>query len=133
MACIVVLSKEIEVCTVLLLTVLLHPVLGTVLMAGDEPTPPRPQQQHDQGLAAQSSRSAFGAGPGLQQQPQAEPYQQQQQQLQPQFQQQMPFGMLQQASQGMFDVQQRNQMLYEALQLKDHQPVNHAADHELTR
>lgn len=108
-------------------------------MAGDEPSPPRQQQQNGQDLAAQPSRSfaGMGAGAGFQQPTtQGDPYQQQPQQQyqQQQFQQQMPFGMQQQQQQpGMFDAQQRQQMLYEALKLEGHHQVDHAANQELNR
>lgn len=94
-------------------------------MAGDEPTPPRPLQP-----AGQQQQQYTG----FQQQPQ-QADQQQQQQF---YQQQQPLNMLQQQQQaapgGMFDAQQRNQMLFEALQLEGQRPVvDHAATHELSR
>jgi hypothetical protein len=101
-------------------------------MAGDEPSPPKQpqQQQYGQDLLAQSSRSTLNFG--YQQQFQQLPPQQQQfqqpglnfqQQLGANFQQQL--GMQQQQQQlhggtGLLDNQQRQAMLYEALQLEGH-------------
>lgn len=110
-------------------------------MAGDEPSPPKQpqQQQYGQDLLAQSSRSTLNLGYQQQQLLQADPPQQQFQQLPPQqqqfqqaglnFQQQLganfqqQLGMQQQqlhGGTGLLDNQQRQAMLYEALQLEGH-------------